>query len=340
MTKKINVAIVGVNNAVGEVILTLLEERKFPLGECFLVDDSETAGNKLQLNGKYHTVRLLEDFDFSSVNLALFVVRDELSAEYVPKAADAGCVVIDSSSQFRQDADVPLVVAGVNSETIDCYRARNIIAMPAPMTSIMLMAIKPLYDAVGITRINVLACEAVSDLGKDAVEELASQTMALLSMQKVKQKVFAQQIAFNVLPQIGGTENDGSSAEESKMHHESRKILADADILINPTVVQVPVFFGHSAALHIETRDKLDVATASKLLKRTSGITVRGESKTAGLPTAVSHATGSDTVWVSRIRADHTHPRGLNLWVVADNVRRGVALNSVQIAEFLVKESV
>lgn len=339
MTKKVNVAIVGVNNVVGEAVLALLEERKFPLGECFLVDEFESAGNKLQLNGKYHTVRLLEDFDFSCVNLALFVVRDELSAEYAPKAADAGCVVIDSSPQFRQDADVPLVVAGVNSETIDGYRARNIIAMPAPMISIMLTALKPLYDAAGIARINVLACEAVSDLGKNAIEELASQTMALLSMQKVKQEVFAQQIAFNVLPQIGRTENDGSSSEESKMLHESRKILADADILINPTVVQVPVFFGHSAALHIETREQLDVETARKLLKQTSGITVRSETKTAGLPTAVSHATGSDTLWVSRIRADHTHPHGLNLWVVADNVRRGVALNSVQIAEFLVKET-
>lgn len=342
MIKKINVAVVGVNGAVGESILALLEERDFPLEKIFLLDLEQSAGNRLQVRGKYQAVSPLETFDFSQVQVAFFATSNETSAEYATRAATSNCVVIDNSSHFSGDEGVPLVVPEVNPEALADFRTRRIIASPTPITTLMLLALKPIYDAVGIQRINIATYQAVSELGKAAIDELASQTVALLSMQKPKREVFTTQIAFNVLSQIGELASNGYSREEMKMMTESQKILRDQDIVINATAARVPVFFGHSAAIHLETREKLTAAAARKLLKASSVVSVvdgsSGTSKAGSFPNAIDTVEGNDAVLVGRIREDLSHPRGLDLWVVADSIHRCVALNSVQIAEFVVKE--
>lgn len=343
ITEKANVAIVGINGAVGEAILALLEERHFPLGKIFLLDFEQSAGNRLQFRDKYHIVSPLETFDFAQVQLAFFAINEETVAEYVARAAACACVVIDNSPCFRNDDEVPLVVPEVNSQALADFRNRGIIASPAPVTTMMLLALKPIHDAVGILRINITTFQAVSELGKEATEELASQTVALLSMQQPKREVFPAQIAFNVLGQIGELEGNGYSREEMRMMTESQKILRDRDIVINATATRVPVFFGHSAAIHLETREKLTATAARKLLQNCSSINVMDGSPddlgSRSFPTVVDDVAGSDDVFVGRIREDLSHPRGLNLWVVADGVHRCMALNSVQIAEFLVKET-
>ena len=341
MNKTIDVAIVGVTGTVGEALVSLLEERKFPVGKFFPLASERSAGGKVQLNGKYSTVQDVAGFDFSQAQLAFFCAPAPVAAEFVPRATAAHCVVIDNSTQFRADDDVPLVIPEVNPEAINQYQARNIIASPDSMAIQICLALKPIYDAVGIERINVVTFQAVSGDGKAGVGELATQTAALLNMRVAKPEIYAKQIAFNVLPQIGDIENDGYAkgytSEEIKLLQESQKILGDDAILINATVTQVPVFFGHSASLHVETREKLTAVDARKLLKKAPGLTVMDKGRKDGYPTAVSEAAGDNAVFVGRIRDDISHPTGINLWVVADNVRKGAALNSVQIAEFLVK---
>jgi len=280
----------------------------------------------------------LADFDFSQVQIGLFSAGGSVSEEYAPKAAAAGCVVIDNTSHFRYDDDIPLVVPEVNPDAIAQYRKRGIIANPNCSTIQMLVALKPIYDAVGIERINVATYQAVSGTGKSAINELAGQTAKLLNGKKADAKVYPKQIAFNVLPQIDVFLENGYTKEEMKMVWETKKIFNDETITVNPTAVRVPVFYGHSEALHIETKEKISAATARELLSNFDGITVMDEHKDGGYPTAVSDSAGNDDVFVGRIREDISHPRGLNLWVVADNVRKGAALNSVQIAELLVKK--
>jgi aspartate-semialdehyde dehydrogenase len=260
-----------------------------------------------------------------------------VSAEYAPKAAAAGCVVIDNTSQFRYDDDIPLVVPEVNPEKVAEYKNRGIIANPNCSTIQMLVALKPIYDEVGISRINVATYQAVSGTGKDAIEELATQTANLLNAKPVQASVYPKQIAFNVLPQIDVFMDNGYTKEEMKMVWETQKIMGDTDILVNPTAVRVPVFFGHSEAVHIETRQKISVARVRELLEAAPGVTVIDERENGGYPTAVTDSSGHDDVYVGRIREDISHPNGINLWVVGDNVRKGAALNSVQIAEVLVK---
>ena len=246
--------------------------------------------------------------------------------------------MIDNTSQFRYDDDIPLVVPEVNPEAIADYKKRGIIANPNCSTIQMMVALKPIYDAVGITRVNVCTYQAVSGSGKSAMDELAKQTAALLNGRPVDNAVYPKQIAFNVLPQIDVFEENGYTKEEMKMVWETKKILGDDAILVNPTAVRVPVFYGHSEALHIETKAKLTASDARKLLSESEGIVVVDEHVDGGYPTAVSDASGSDPVYIGRIREDISHPNGLNLWVVADNVRKGAALNSVQIAEILVEK--
>jgi len=283
-------------------------------------------------------VQDLAEFDFSKVQIGLFSPGASVSAVYAPKAAAAGCVVIDNTSQFRYDADIPLVVPEVNPQAIAQYRNRGIIANPNCSTIQMLVALKPIYDAVGITRINVCTYQAVSGTGKEAIEELATQTAALLNAKPIEAKVYPRQIAFNVLPQIDVFMDNGYTKEEMKMVWETRKIMGDDSIQVNPTTVRVPVFYGHSEAVHIETRDKLTAEQARELLAKAPGIVVLDERKDGGYPTAVSEGANHDPVYVGRIREDISHPTGLDLWVVADNVRKGAALNSIQIAEALIKD--
>jgi aspartate-semialdehyde dehydrogenase len=336
MSRKFDVAVVGATGAVGEVMLEILAERKFPVGKVYAVASERSAGSTVEFNGGQLVVEDLASFDFSKVQIGLFSPGASVSKIYAPKAAQAGCVVIDNTSQFRYDADIPLVVPEVNPEKIAEYKTRGIIANPNCSTIQMLVALKPIYDAVGIERINVATYQSVSGTGKEAIEELGEQTRALLSFRDVERKVYPKQIAFNVLPHIDVFQDNGYTKEEMKMVWETRKIMGDDSIQVNATCVRVPVFYGHSEAVHIETRRKLGADEARKLLEKAPGVTVLDERKDGGYPTAVTDASGKDATFVGRIREDISHPRGLNLWVVSDNIRKGAALNSIQIAEELI----
>jgi aspartate-semialdehyde dehydrogenase len=287
-------------------------------------------------HGKSVRVTDLAEFDFSQVQIGLFSAGASISEKFAPIAAAAGCVVIDNTSQFRRDEDVPLIVPEVNIEALAGYSARNIIANPNCSTIQMLVALKPIYDAVGIERINVATYQAVSGTGKEAIEELAGQTASLLNGQEVVREVYPKQIAFNVLPQIDTFQENGYTREEMKMVWETRRIFDDSAIQVNPTCVRVPVFFGHSEAVHIETVDKITAQQARLLLEKAPGIIVMDDRVDGSYPTAVTESAGTDGVFVSRIREDISHPKGLDMWIVADNVRKGAALNSVQIAESLI----
>ena len=336
--KTYNVAIVGATGAVGEVLLELLESRNFPVNNLYLLASERSAGTTLSFKGKRITVQNLAEFDFSQAEIGLFSAGGSISAEYAPKAAAAGCVVIDNTSHFRRDEDIPLVVPEVNSHALARFADRNIIANPNCSTIQMLVALKPIYDAVGIARINVATYQAVSGTGKSAIEELAAQTARLLNGQPAESKVYPKQIAFNALPHIDTFQENGYTREEMKMVWETQKIFEDETILVNPTCVRIPVFHGHSEAVHIETKKPISAAEAQALLERAPGVEVIDTRADGGYPTPVSEAAGSDPVYVGRIREDISHPMGLDLWVVADNLRKGAALNSVQIAEVLIEK--
>jgi aspartate-semialdehyde dehydrogenase len=334
----VNVAIAGATGAVGEAMIEILEQREFPVGELYLLASERSEGKTVRALGRNLRVQRLDQFDFSNTQIGLFSAGGEISAEFAPKAASAGCVVIDNTSRFRRDDDIPLIVPEVNADALGGYRERRIIANPNCSTIQMLVALKPIHDAVGIERINVATYQAVSGAGAGGIRELAGQTAELLNGRPIEPQVMAAQIAFNAIPQIGDFEDNGYTTEEMKMVWETQKILADDRILVNPTCVRIPVFFGHSEAVHIETREPITAAAARSLLNDAPGVTVADERVPGGYPTAVGEAAGEDAVYVGRIREDISHPRGLNLWVVSDNVRKGAALNSIQIAELLLKE--
>ncbi|MDA9942934.1 aspartate-semialdehyde dehydrogenase [Luminiphilus sp.] len=336
--KPINIAVVGATGAVGEAMIDILESRQFPVDTLYPLASPRSAGKSLQFRGKHHTVQDLSAFDFSKADIALFSAGGDVSATFAPVAAEAGCIVIDNTSHFRREQDIPLVIPEVNPEAIADYRQRGIIANPNCSTIQMLVALKPIYDAVGIERINVATYQAVSGTGKEAIEELAGQTARLLNGKAATASVYPKQIAFNVIPHIDTFQDNGYTREEMKMVWETQKILSDEAIAVNPTCVRVPVFFGHAEALHIETRDALSAEEATALLNAAEGVVVIDSHEDGGYPTPVTDAAGTDPVFVGRIRQDISHPKGLNLWVVADNVRKGAALNSVQIAELLVSE--
>ncbi len=338
MSRVFDVAVVGATGAVGETMLEILAERKFPVGKVYALASERSVGKRVPFGDKMLLVEDLATFDFSKVQIGLFSPGASVSAIYAPKASAAGCVVIDNTSQFRYDDDIPLVVPEVNPEAIAQYKNRGIIANPNCSTIQMLVALKPIYDAVGITRLNIATYQAVSGTGKEAIEELAGQTAALLSGDRKEPVVYPKTIAFNVLPQIDVFMDNGYTKEEMKMVWETRKIMGDDSIMVNPTAVRVPVFYGHSEALHIETRDKITAADARTLLEKAPGVKVVDERKDGGWPTAQADAAGTDPVYVGRIREDISIERGLNLWVVSDNVRKGAALNSVQIAECLARD--
>ena len=338
MSKRYNVAVVGATGAVGETMLSILEQRNFPVDQVFPLASSRSAGSKIRFKGKEVTIQNLADFDFSQAHIGLFSAGGSISEEFAPKAAAAGCVVVDNTSHFRQEKDIPLVVPEVNPHAIAGYKTRGIIANPNCSTIQMVAALKPLYDAVGLERVNVCTYQAVSGSGKEAIEELATQTAALLNGKEAKAEVYPKQIAFNCLPHIDVFLDNGYTKEEMKMVWETHKILEDENVLVNPTAVRVPVFFGHSEAVHIETRDKLTAENAREILAKAPGVKVLDERKPGGYPTAVTEAANHDEVFVGRIREDISHPKGLNFWVVADNVRKGAALNSVQIAEVLIRD--
>jgi len=340
MSRTYNVAVVGATGAVGEAMLSILAERAFPIGEVYALASRRSVGKRVAFGDRFLVVEDLADFDFSKADIGLFSAGASVSKEYAPKAADAGCIVIDNTSQFRYDDDIPLVVPEVNPEAIALYRTHGIIANPNCSSIQMVVALKPIYDAVGIERINVCTYQAVSGTGKEAMEELVKQTALLLNGKPIEASVYPKQIAFNALPQIDVFLDNGYTKEEMKMVWETRKILRDDTIQVNPTAVRIPVFYGHSEAIHIETKEKISFSQAHTLLGKAPGITVVDTREAGGFPTAVTESAGKDAVFVGRIREDISHPRGLNLWVVADNVRKGAALNSIQIAEVLAKNHI
>jgi aspartate-semialdehyde dehydrogenase len=338
MSRLYDVAVVGATGAVGEVMMAILEQRNFPVRNLYPLASSRSAGTKVKFKGQDLTVGNLEEFDFSKTQIGLFSPGASVSKIHAPRAAAAGCVVIDNTSEFRQDPDIPLIVPEVNPQAIAHYKNRGIIANPNCSTIQMLVALKPIYDAVGITRINVATYQSVSGTGKEAIEELLSQTSAFVNGNQMQINVYPKQIAFNVLPHIDVFMENGYTKEEMKMIWETRKIMGDDTIEVNPTAVRVPVFYGHSEAVHIETRDKITAKQAHELLSKAPGVVVMDKREAGGYPTAVTDAAGKDATFVGRIREDISHPRGLNLWVVSDNIRKGAALNSIQIAEVLIKD--
>ena len=338
MSKRWNIAVLGATGLVGEMMLTVLAERKFPVQELFALASERSLGKTVQFQGRALPLLDVAKFDFSRAQLVLFSAGAEISALYAPRAAGAGCVVIDNTSQFRYEPDIPLVVPEVNEAAIAQYQQRRIVANPNCSTIQLVVALKPIYDAVGIERINVATYQSVSGAGRKGVEELAEQTAQLLNGRPVEPKVMPKQIAFNCLPQIDRFMDNGYTKEEMKMHWETQKIFADDSLKVNATAVRVPVFYGHSEAVHIETRKPISAEAARALLAKAPGVTVLDERRPGSYPTAVTEAANHDTVYVGRIREDMTHERGLDLWVVGDNVRKGAATNAVQIAEILVRE--
>lgn len=337
MARVYDVAVVGATGAVGEAMLSILEERNFPVGEVYALASKNSEGKRIAFKGGSLVVKDLATFDFSKAQIGLFSAGGSVSAEYAPKAAAAGCVVIDNTSHFRYEEDIPLVVPEVNPERIADYKNRGIIANPNCSTIQMLVALKPIHDAVGIARINVCTYQAVSGTGRKGIEEVMKQTTQMLNFKPIEAQVYPKQIAFNVLPQIDVFLDNGYTKEEMKMVWETQKILGDATVMVNATAVRVPVFYGHSEAVHIETRSKIGAQAVRALLEKAPGVTVVDKRENGGYPTAVTDSAGNDNVFVGRIREDISHPMGIDLWVVGDNVRKGAALNSVQIAEELVK---
>jgi len=334
------VAVVGATGNVGREILATLAERQFPVDEVVALASSRSVGREVSF-GEDDVLRVeaLDTYDFRGVDIVLSSPGSKVSAVFAPRATKAGAIVIDNTSCFRMEPDVPLVVPEVNPEAIAQYQKRGIIANPNCSTIQLVVALKPIHDAVGIERINVATYQSVSGAGREAVEELAEQSVQLLTGKgPVTARVLAKQIAFNCVPQIDKFQDNGYTREEMKLVWETQKILEDPNIRVNATAVRVPVFYGHSEAVHLETRSKITADEARELLLKAPGVEVMDERRPGGYPTAATEAANRDTVYVGRIREDLTSDRGLNLWVVADNVRKGAATNSVQIAEILVRQ--
>lgn len=337
MAKQYNVAIVGATGAVGSIFIELLQNRKFPIKNIYPLGSERSAGETVLFNNRPVLVGNAEDFDFSKADIAFFSAGAAVSMHYADKVRAAKCVMIDNTSAFRYDDEIPLVVPEVNPNAIKDYTNKYIIANPNCSTAQMVVALKPIYDEVGITRINVATYQSVSGSGSDAIEELIKQSVELLNGRPIKAQVYAKQIAFNLIPHIDDFQENGYTKEEMKMVWETQKIFNDPNIKVNATTVRVPVIYCHSEVVHLETGKKITAKKVRSLLKQTPGVKVVDQQKAGGYPTPID-ATGEDEVFVGRIREDISHPNGINLWIVADNLRKGAALNSIQIAELLIEE--
>lgn len=333
---KYNVAIVGATGAVGEQMREVLEERKFPVGEMRLLASERSAGQFLEFDGRQHRVGVLNENSFENTDIALFSAGGAVSAKYAPLAVSAGAVVVDNTACFRMAPDIPLVVPEVNASAISDYKKRRIIANPNCSTIQMVVALKPIHDAARIKRVVVSTYQSVSGAGRQAMEELSQQVAALYNSKDVEKKKFPHQIAFNCIPHIDVFMEDGYTKEEWKMIHETRKILGEPSLAITATTVRVPVFFSHSESVNVETEKKLTAAEVKSLLRQAPGIIVADAPENNLYPLALD-ATGKDATYVGRIREDQSVQNGINLWVVADNLRKGAALNAVQIAEILIR---
>lgn len=338
MSQTFDVCVVGPTTLVGETLLELLEARTFPIGNLWLADAGENDANPINFRGEDHIVRPLEDFDFAQCELAFFCVDPALAKEYIPKAVEAGTVVIDDSDAFRLEPDVPLVVPEINPDALADFKTRRLIASPNSCATIMAMVLKPIQDSFGLKAISVVTMQSVSGVGKAAVEELAEQSMGLFNQQTVTPNVFPKQVAFNLLPQIGSVESDGGTREEHKIAEETQRLLQNYNMPIDVTAVRVPVFYGHALAMHLVTERAGTPEDLHEILENTDGLTVYDMAEVGAYPTPVVEAAMNDPVLVGRIRARSSGQPGFNLWAVADNTRKGSALNMVQIAEKLVEK--
>ncbi len=333
-----NVAVVGATGAVGREFISILQQRNFPVKNIKFLASARSAGTYLPWKGEDVMVEELKEDSFKDIDIALFSAGGGTSKKFAPYAAEAGAVVIDNSSAWRMDPDVPLVVPEVNPEDIAQYKNKNIIANPNCSTIQMVVPLKPIHDAAKIKRIVVATYQATSGAGKKAMDELFEQTVSILNGKgPTEPKVFAHQIAFNVLPHIDVFFDDGYTKEEWKMVNETKKIMHDDSIQVTATCVRVPVFYGHSEAVNIETEKKITPEEVRELLRKTPGVIVEDDPKNNVYPLAIN-AAGKDEVFVGRIREDFSIPNGINMWVVADNIRKGAALNAIQIAELLIEK--
>ena len=335
--KTYNIAVAGATGVVGREMLSILAQRNFPVGGIRLLASERSAGEKLAFKGKDEVVRLLSEETFEGMDIGLFSPGAKVSAVYAPVAAKAGCVVIDNTSHFRMDPGVPLVVPEVNPEAIADYKKKNIIANPNCSTIQMVVALKPIHDAFRIKRVVVSTYQSVSGAGKEAMEELSGQTRSIFSMKGIEKKVFPHQIAFNCIPHIDEFLDNGYTKEEMKMANETRKIMGDDSIKVTATAVRVPVFVGHSESVNIETEKRISPQDVRDILKKAPGVKVVDEPKKARYPMPIDSCE-EDDVFVGRIRKDDTVENGINMWIVSDNLRKGAALNAIQIAEILIKE--
>jgi aspartate-semialdehyde dehydrogenase len=334
--ERLVVAVVGATGAVGREMLKTLEDREFPAHEVRALASARSAGTTVPFKGGELTVRELTEDSFEGVDIALFSAGGGTSARFAPHAVKSGCVVVDNSSNWRMDARCPLVVPEVNPDALKLHN--GIIANPNCSTIQMVVALKPLHDAAGVRRVVVSTYQAVSGTGQKAISELEKQVRQMFNMQEPEASVYPYQIAFNCLPHIDVFLEDGYTKEELKMVQETVKIMGDPSVKVTATTVRVPVFYGHSESLNIETEKKLTAAQARAVLAQAPGVRVLDNPSENIYPMAI-HAAGEDETFVGRIREDHTIENGLNMWVVADNLRKGAALNAVQIAEELVERS-
>jgi aspartate-semialdehyde dehydrogenase len=335
--ERYNVAVVGATGAVGNEMVSILEERNFPVDKLKLLASQRGAGTKMEFKGKSYTVEVLDENSFTGIDIGLFSPGGAVSQKFAPVAGRAGCVVIDNTSAFRMDPEVPLIVPEVNAHAVAGYHKKNIIANPNCSTIQMVVALKPIHDAARIKRVVVSTYQAVSGTGKRAIKELETQVLAIYNQQEVKREVYPHQIAFNCLPHIDVFLDNGYTKEEMKMVNETRKIMEDPSIAVTATTVRVPVFYGHSESVNIETEKKVTANQVREILLKAPGVVVVDNPKKFEYPLAI-HATGKDETFVGRIREDESIPNGINMWIVSDNIRKGAALNAVQIAEILIEK--
>ena len=338
MTKKYNIAVVGATGAVGMMMTQVLLEKNFPIDNLYLLASNKSEGKKMNILNQEFTVESLDGFNFSNVDIALFSAGSDISEKYAKEATNKNTIVIDNTSFFRYDENIPLIVPEINQDQIGNYKSSGIIANPNCSTIQMLVAIKPIHDMCNIKRINVCTYQAVSGTGNDAIRELNDQVNAYVNKKEIISKVYPKQIAFNVIPQIDKFMKNGYTKEEMKMVWETKKIMDDK-IEVNPTTVRVPVFYGHSEAVHLELEKKITAGDAKKLLSaKDNGVILIDEHTDGGYPCAANECENSNEVYVGRVREDISCANGLNMWVVSNNIRKGAAYNSVQIAELLIKD--
>jgi len=332
-----NVAVVGATGAVGEQMREVLEERQFPIGELRLLASERSAGQYLPFQGSQLRVEVLKEDSFKGIDIGLFSAGGSVSAKFAPLAVAAGAVVVDNTAFFRMEPDVPLVVPEVNAKEIAKYNARGIIANPNCSTIQLVVALKPIHDAARLKRVVVSTYQSVSGAGRQAMDELSQQVTALFSGHEIRKQKFPHQIAFNCIPHIDVFMDGGYTKEEWKLINETRKIFAEPNLPVTATTVRVPVFCSHSESVNVETEKKLSAQGAKDILRDAPGVLLVDEPENNLYPMAID-ATGKDATYVGRIREDDSIANGLNLWVVADNLRKGAALNAVQIAEILIRD--